>query len=131
MLDPTQGRTKPGRRPSWSSIQVGNWTLPRDQPTPTVNGMRAVESQIRADMIDTMMDLYCEWRTEAKEVQAAYERISWAEASDRVAAFAAYLAALDREESACRAYDAYIRLITSHRQLESGALPRRREGKCP
>jgi hypothetical protein len=95
--------------------------------------MRAVDSQIRPDLIDTMMDLYCEWRTEAKEVRAAYERISWAEPSDRVAAFAAYMAAVDREESACHAYASHIRLITSHRPLElaGGALPRRREGKCP
>jgi hypothetical protein len=93
--------------------------------------MRAVDNQIRPDLIDTMMDLYCEWRTESKEVQAAYERISRVEPLDRAAAFAAYTAALDREESACHAYAAHIRLITSHRPLESAALPRLREGKCP
>jgi hypothetical protein len=92
--------------------------------------MNTVDNHIRPDLIDTMMDLYCEWRTECKEVQAAYERASRAKASDRPAAFAAYMAALDREESACGAYAAHIRLITSRRRVDAGSLARRREGHC-
>jgi hypothetical protein len=93
--------------------------------------MRAVDSQIRPDLIDTMMDLYCEWRTECKAVQAAWEWASRAAACDRTSAFAAYTAALDREESACQAYAAHIVRITSHRAVDSGMTARRREGRCP
>ncbi|HTX07647.1 MAG TPA: hypothetical protein VME22_03490 [Solirubrobacteraceae bacterium] len=92
--------------------------------------MRTVNSEIRPDLIDTMMDIYCEWRTECKEVQAAYERLSRAEPSDRPAAYAAYTAALDREESACDAYAAFIRMLTSNRTVESRPLPRRGEARC-
>ena len=60
-----------------------------------------------------MMELYCDWRTGCMEVQAAYERFLAASASDRAAAFAAYNAALDREESACESYAAQVRLIQS------------------
>jgi hypothetical protein len=90
--------------------------------------MRAVDNEIRPDLIDTMMDIYCEWRTECKEVQAAYERLSHAEPSDRPAAYAAYMAALDREESACGAYAAFIRMLTANRTVGSRPLPRR--GEC-
>jgi hypothetical protein len=93
--------------------------------------MNTVDDHIRPDLIDTMMDLYCEWRTECKEVQAAYERVSRVQPSDRPAAFAAYVAALDREESACGAYAAHIRLITARRRVDGGSLARRREGRCP
>lgn len=93
--------------------------------------MSAVVSHIRPDLIDTMMDLYCEWRTECKQVQAAYEQIEHVKPSDRPTAHAAYIAALDREQSACNAYAAHIRVITSHRPLDSGVHARRRQGQCP
>jgi len=88
--------------------------------------MRAVDSQIRPDLIDIMMDLYCEWRTECKAVQAAYEEIWRVAPSDRAAAFAAYTAALDREESACQDYAAHIRQITPRRTVRdlAGGSPR-------
>lgn len=105
--------------------------MPPSQGRLTLSNMRAVDSQIRPDLIDTMMDLYCEWRTECKEVQAAWERVSCAGSSDRAAAFAVYTAALDREESACGAYAAHIRMITSHHPAQSAVLLRRREGQCP
>ena len=46
-------------------------------------------------------------------MQAAYERFVDAEPADSTLAFAAYAAALDREESACESYAAQIRLIES------------------
>jgi hypothetical protein len=132
MLDRVARRTKFGSGVGvWSWNQGRDWTLPSGQDEPTVRAMKAVDSQIRPDLIDTMMDLYCEWRTECKEVQAAYERVSRAAASDRAAAFAAYTAALDREESACQAYAEHIRHITAHRTLDSATTVRRREGRCP
>jgi hypothetical protein len=61
---------------------------------------------------DALIDLYVEWREECSEVQLAYER--WREASrdERAAAFAAYDAALDREERASDIYAAFIRRAT-------------------
>jgi hypothetical protein len=61
---------------------------------------------------DALIDLYVEWREECSAVQLAYER--WREASkdDRAAAFAAYNAALDREERASDVYAALIRHAT-------------------
>jgi hypothetical protein len=58
---------------------------------------------------DALIDLYVEWREECSSVELAYER--WREASkdDREAAFAAYNAALDREERASDIYAALIR----------------------
>jgi hypothetical protein len=96
---------------------MGNWTLPLDQDAPTVQIMSRVANQIRPDLIDTMMDLYCEWRTESKQVQAAYEQITCASPPDRAGAYAAYTAALDREESACEAYAAHIGRITGRPRL--------------
>jgi hypothetical protein len=55
---------------------------------------------------DALIDLYVAWREECSAVQLAYE--GWREASDddREAAFAAYNAALDREERASDIYAA-------------------------
>jgi hypothetical protein len=60
-----------------------------------------------------MIELYCEWRTGCSEVRAAYEWFCDAPAPDRAAAFAAYAAALDREQSVCESYAAQVRLIES------------------
>ena len=61
---------------------------------------------------DAVIDLYVEWREECSAVRLAYER--WREASkdDRAGAFAAYNAALDREERAGDIYAALIRKMT-------------------
>jgi hypothetical protein len=69
--------------------------------------------QIRPELVDRMIELYCDWRTECEVVRAAYERFCTVPASERAIAFAAYAAALDREESACESYAAKIRLIES------------------
>jgi hypothetical protein len=73
--------------------------------------VNAVAGEIRPDLVDRMIELYCDWRTECAAVQAAYERFLDASASDRATAFAAYIAALDREESACESYADQVRLI--------------------
>lgn len=92
--------------------------------------MRTVATEIRPDLIDKMMDLYCEWRTECKAVQAAYERIADVEPADRAAAFATYTAALDREEAACDAYAAHIWMISPHRPTDAAARSRSRQAQC-
>ena len=61
---------------------------------------------------DALIDLYVEWREECSAVQLAYERWHRASRGDRAAAFAAYSAALDREERASNLYADLIRQAT-------------------
>jgi len=77
-------------------------------------------------LVDRMIDLYCDWRTACAEVRSTYERFCRARASDRALAFAAYAAALDREQSACEDYAGQIKAIES-RHSKSGDLARLRE----
>ena len=57
-----------------------------------------------AHLVDRLIELYCEWRSVCWEVRSAYEQFTAANADDRALAYAAYQAALDREESAAGAY---------------------------
>lgn len=70
-----------------------------------------MSSEIRPDLVDRMIELYCDWRSGCWNVRAAYDRFLEAPAPDRAVAFAAYQAALDQEEAACEAYAAQIRAI--------------------
>jgi hypothetical protein len=72
-----------------------------------------MSTEIRPDLVDRMIELYCDWRTACWDVRAAYDRFLEAPTPDRAVAFAAYTAALDREESSCEAYAAHIRAIQS------------------
>ena len=83
---------------------------------------------IHPDLVDRMIELYCDWRTACWDVRAAYERFVETPASDRAVAFAAYMAALDREESACGAYAAQVEAIQS-RYADAPAPARRRHAK--
>jgi hypothetical protein len=78
-----------------------------------VDNVNSLTGQIHPKLVDRMLELYCDWRTASAEVQAAYERFSRTEGSDRAHAFAAYTAALDREGMAADAYEAQISVITS------------------
>jgi hypothetical protein len=62
---------------------------------------------------DAVIDLYVEWREECSAVQLAYERWRDASRDDGAAAFAAYKAALDREQRASDVYAALIRQAMS------------------
>jgi hypothetical protein len=68
---------------------------------------------IRRDVVDRLIELYCDWRTVCAEVQAAYERFLDASACERPVAFAAYHAALDREQSTSEEYARQVRLVES------------------
>jgi hypothetical protein len=87
-----------------------------------------MSAEIRADLVDRMIELYCDWRTGCWDVRAAYERFLEAPASERAVAFAAYMAALDREESACGAYAAQVQAIQS-RCADAPGSARRRHAK--
>ena len=79
---------------------------------------------VRPELIDRMIELYCDWRTDSAEVQAAYDRFCAARAEDRSITFAAYRAALDREQLSCETYAAQIRVI--ERRCASAGRPERR-----
>ena len=62
--------------------------------------------------IDETVDAYVDWREESGAVWDAYERWESAPAADARLAFAAYWAAVDREERASSVYaDLAMRLI--------------------
>jgi hypothetical protein len=61
------------------------------------------------NVIDDVMDAYVEWREESAEVEYAYHRWSVAPPPDAALAFAAYVAALDREDRASMSYAQVIR----------------------
>ncbi len=58
----------------------------------------------RPKLTDELIERYCDWRTRCEEVSATYERFANAGSADRGVAFAAFQAALDREECAADAY---------------------------
>ena len=53
---------------------------------------------------DEIIDLYLDWREEAAGVADAYATWADAPADEKAPCFAAYLAAIDREEAAARSY---------------------------
>lgn len=55
-------------------------------------------------LIDDTVDAYVDWREESAAVWDAYERWECASAADARLAFAAYWAAVDREERASNVY---------------------------
>jgi hypothetical protein len=67
--------------------------------------------EIDPQLVDRLIELYCDWRVAHAHVTAAYERFCTAPAADRTIAFAAYGAALDREQCACDFYAAHIRHV--------------------
>jgi hypothetical protein len=77
--------------------------------------------RIYHNLIDDVMDAYIEWRHQSADVDAAYRRWSVATSDDTALAFAAYTAALDREE---RASKSYARLMQRSTHLHSDDLER-------
>ena len=59
-------------------------------------------------LIDAVMDGYVAWREESAAVHVAYGHWLRAEPKERALAFAAYYAALDREERAAATYERLI-----------------------
>ncbi len=65
----------------------------------------------RSELIDELMETYVDWREECLSLWSAYQLWSSVPSPDRALAFAAYRAALDREEAACQAYAAHLSLV--------------------
>ena len=55
-------------------------------------------------LVDALIEHYVSWREECAAVASSYENWNRAESGDRVLAFSAYVAALDREELAAASY---------------------------
>lgn len=54
--------------------------------------------------VDTLIESYVEWREECETVQTAYDRWTASERCDRALGYAAYHAALEREQKAAAVY---------------------------
>ena len=66
--------------------------------------VKNVNIQIRAEVIDEMMDRYVDWREQCIALRNTYERWSTGPVAERKLAFATYRAALDLEEHASLVY---------------------------
>jgi hypothetical protein len=75
-----------------------------------------VSSQARPELIDAVMDVYVDWREECIALRNAYEHWSSVRVAERELAFAAYRAALDREDRASAVYAALVKSL--ERELE-------------
>lgn len=65
----------------------------------------------RPELTDHLIGSYSDWRMQCLNVRAAYEHFTVAPAAERALAFAAYRAALDREDSAADAYAEQVRQV--------------------
>ena len=68
-----------------------------------------MSTMISADVLDEMMDAYCEWREFCVAVQDAYDRWVRAPGSQAAAAFQEYRRFLDLEERVSLEYAALVR----------------------
>jgi hypothetical protein len=75
--------------------------------------VNTLNADVDPDLVDRMIECYCDWRTDCAEVHGAYARFLDASARDRAGAFAAYMAAVDREQCACETYADQVRLVAS------------------
>ncbi len=75
--------------------------------------MKFVDFEPHLDPVDRLLELYCEWHESCWDVRGAYDNFGTTGSSDRALAFAAYAAALDREESVARAYADQVSVVTA------------------
>jgi hypothetical protein len=64
----------------------------------------AINDQVDRQLADEAIRVYVDWREESAGVWDAFDRWESTRGADAAIAFAAYRAALDREECAARAY---------------------------
>jgi hypothetical protein len=69
---------------------------------------RPFDEWVREQLIDEALDRYLDWRDESEAVDAAYGLWSRAPRTEGALPFAAYSAALDREERAAIVYRSVI-----------------------
>lgn len=64
----------------------------------------STDSALGRRSIDALFELYVSWREECNVVEQAYQWWAGSDRGQRGLAYAGYVAALDREEHAARAY---------------------------
>ena len=64
-----------------------------------------------SELVDALMDEYVSWREESDAVSKSYSAWSRATRDERWLAYAAYVAALDREEHAAFAYRCLVEQV--------------------
>lgn len=98
-------------------------------------GFSDTACRVAPELVDELMDAYVEWRQECIAVHKSYERWSSVPSDERRLAFAAYRAALDREELASSVYaDRTSRVadaLTSRRRLLKKLFERRHSVGSP
>jgi hypothetical protein len=62
--------------------------------------------------IDELLECYISWREECEAVRLAYRRYDDSEGVERRLAYAAYVAALDREEHTACAYGDHVERVS-------------------
>jgi hypothetical protein len=85
--------------------------------------MRTSNREPASDPVDRLLELYCEWRMTCWDVRTTYGHFCTVSACDRPVAYAAYAAALDREESVARAYADHVSQVSSWLESDSSASP--------
>ncbi len=81
-------------------------------------------AEVRSELVDALVDAYVEWREECLALAQAYQRWSSGSAADRDLAFAAYRAALDREQQASSIYADRSRRVERELAARPGFLRR-------
>jgi hypothetical protein len=72
--------------------------------SPVSRGLDRMYAETQPEVTDRLMDMYVEWREECIVLWEAYERWKAVPPAETALAFAAYRAALDREEWAAHVY---------------------------
>jgi hypothetical protein len=109
--------------------------IPRQKRHAVASGNEAMSVRVepfssQADVVDAAVEAYVHWREECADAGHAYLRWESAVKGDRVLAFAAYTAALDREETAASFYAAAMRRLGDECFDAWRAEPRRIWGGC-
>jgi hypothetical protein len=87
-------------------------------------------ASLQAEVVDAAVEAYVHWREECAAARDAYRRWSSVEKADRMLAFCAYTAALDREETAARIYAEAMKRLGDECVDAWRAEPRRVWGGC-
>ena len=69
------------------------------------------ETALGRRAVDELLERYVSWREECRTVEHSYEVWIAADRGERTLAYAAYLAALDREEHAARSYAHHVQRV--------------------
>lgn len=72
-----------------------------------------MSAPVEPELVDQLIELYCDWRSQCWAVRSSYAQFTAAPAEDRTLAYAAYRAALDREEAAADLYAEQLTVVAS------------------